>query len=834
LRIAHFLATGEETGKIYGGEPTNKYFPPLGFEIKNKGTTTNGYTWVTVYKQIAQRLFEYQNRQRELIEIIKKIGITEGLTDKTENGDAQIEEIDPFTFFSYIHKVKNLQKRKEVVYRVLDEFNIEDDIDDFDGIPTTNAFQVWYFPYKIERKPDDIATLWTLFRQTVSGTIDEETFSKVLNIPSVKEAKLTSGLFVVNPELYLPINGQTIPFLQFNGIKTDFHLLSEYLIILKVVKEKIQQPYYEVSHRAYLENTKKRFWRIGTSDGETSYWGEMKVEKVIKIGWPKLGDLREVPSIKRDTIYSMLLNSGYIYNGNNPTVSKKAGEIWSFYKEIKRGDYVVAQEGYNIFGIGIVEGGYYFDEADDFPNKRSIKWIVADKEFPQQTEGNRTTVTEITNQLIKNELIQFLEDNNEFEQQLQIKLFGMTPLNQILYGPPGTGKTYHTINHALAILENKTVEAINAEQEDSGRKVLFDRFEGYRQKGFVDFITFHQNYSYEEFVQGLRPVLGKGGEEPDALMFKKEDGIFKRLADLAYKNMVGDEVEEKQTLTFSELLSKFLEPLKRGVQIDLDLSSSKFHITSEEEKYIVFKNVNGNTFKLNKIYLEMAFLRGNMNGIIEGGLTTYYAPVLNRLKKIKDETEAEFKPIKPHNFVLIIDEINRANISRVFGELITLIEEDKRWDNEHRMKIKLPSGDEFTVPKNLYIIGTMNTADKSIALLDIALRRRFDFIPMYPNASHVSEAFQPYFNSLNESIKKERGADFAVGHAYFMNGTAEKPFDFETAMNKKVIPLLNEYFYSAKEGKVKDLIDRALRASALEGKFEIIESSLGILRIKGK
>ncbi len=427
-------------------------------------------------------------------------------------------------------------------------------------------------------------------------------------------------------------------------------------------------------------------------------------------------------------------------------------------------------------------------------------------------------------------------DDKEFNLLLSSKSYMEHPLNQILYGPPGTGKTYNTINHAIAILRNKSIEEIQKEEDAKGRKQLLEIFEDYKKQGFIEFITFHQNYSYEEFVQGLRPVVGKNGSEPDTLKFSKEDGIFKRLADRAFKNLVGEGVEEELELTFDELLSKFLEPIKVGQEIEVDLATAgyKFTIFNEEEKYIVFRNTTGNLFKINKIFLEKAFNQGSLAGIIAGGLVGNYAAVLNRLKKIKEETVKKIVPIEQHNFVLIIDEINRANISRVFGELITLIEEDKRWDNDEKMKVKLPSGDEFTVPKNLYIIGTMNTADKSIALLDIALRRRFEFIPLYPDESKVVADYLPFFTNINGRIKKERGADFAIGHAYFMNSTKDKPFDFPATMNKKVIPLLNEYFHSAKEGIVREIVNGALNSSNLSGSFELKETDLGILKIEQK
>lgn len=142
------------------------------------------------------------------------------------------------------------------------------------------------------------------------------------------------------------------------------------------------------------------------------------------------------------------------------------------------------------------------------------------------------------------------------------------------------------------------------------------------------------------------------------------------------------------------------------------------------------------------------------------------------------------------NFVLIVDEINRANISRVFGELITLLEEDKRLGNEHPLTVTLPSGESFAVPSNLYIIGTMNTADKSIALLDVALRRRFVFMPMYPDYALIPD-FSAILKPINEQIRERKGVDFIIGHSYFLN---KEISDLPEIFNQKIIPLLYEYF----------------------------------------
>jgi len=139
------------------------------------------------------------------------------------------------------------------------------------------------------------------------------------------------------------------------------------------------------------------------------------------------------------------------------------------------------------------------------------------------------------------------------------------------------------------------------------------------------------------------------------------------------------------------------------------------------------------------------------------------------------------------NYYLIIDEINRGNISKIFGELITLLEEDKRLGEDNELSVTLPySKEPFGIPKNLYIIGTMNTADKSIALVDIALRRRFTFVRMETIDKYLPENVK----KINEIIKERKGADYLIGHAYFMGN-----HDNDFVMKYKIRPLLEEYFY---------------------------------------
>ena len=185
---------------------------------------------------------------------------------------------------------------------------------------------------------------------------------------------------------------------------------------------------------------------------------------------------------------------------------------------------------------------------------------------------------------------------------------------------------------------------------------------------------------------------------------------------------------------------------------------------------------------------------------------TYYFLVYSEILKLLPKKTEEPQRVARKNYVIIIDEINRANISRVFGELITLIEPDKRSHGAIPLEARLPSGDPFIVPSNLFIIGTMNTADKSIALLDIALRRRFEFESMYPKYEITGQEIYDVeiLKKINELVIKSKGHDFQIGHAYFMGENK----DLVQRMNKKVIPLLLEY-YMNDEKEVKGILNSA-------------------------
>jgi hypothetical protein len=371
------------------------------------------------------------------------------------------------------------------------------------------------------------------------------------------------------------------------------------------------------------------------------------------------------------------------------------------------------------------------------------------------------------------------------------------PLNTILYGPPGTGKTYNTVLRASEIIENRKLDSY-----DEALQIFKANLHGQ-----IEFITFHQNFSYEDFIQGLRPDI----ENDKELTFERKDGVFKDIADRALINIIASEQPPVAKKTFEEAFNEFVNPLVEGEveEIEVKMKKVSYFITAITNKSIEFRKTSGGTAHT----LSISTLRKmyDAESVLDiQGLSSYYSPLLDELLKIGKDSSGKKEIIQRKNYVIIIDEINRANISRVFGELITLIEPDKRSHGKIPMEAKLPSGDTFIVPSNLYIIGTMNTADKSIALLDIALRRRFEFEPMYPKYSEdgLNVNDEAVLKNINESIILDKGHDFQIGHSYFMD-SKEDPYDFERRMNVKVIPLLLEYFMNDAKA-VTQIVSRAL------------------------
>ncbi|MFH0733785.1 MAG: AAA family ATPase [bacterium] len=409
------------------------------------------------------------------------------------------------------------------------------------------------------------------------------------------------------------------------------------------------------------------------------------------------------------------------------------------------------------------------------------------------------------------------------------------PLNQILYGPPGTGKTYKTIDKAL--------EIIGENLNNKDRKEIKSIYNQKVKEGQIIFTTFHQSMSYEDFIEGIKPIVPENEGAP--VIYKIEDGIFKNLCIESLFEMVklNNSPKINQLLDFSDLYNSYLTQieeqllLKEEIKLTTKTDGNVLIDGISELGNIIIKHVKGDrTYtvskdRLNKLFLAYPNIENLINihnqfrEIIGGCNATAYWAVLNAIMLHKKSTVMadEERPIlfedkkelistletfnyenqNTKRYVLIIDEINRGNVSQIFGELITLIEEDKRLGKSEALEAILPySKEKFGVPPNLYIIGTMNTADRSVEALDTALRRRFDFVEMLPDYSLIKKHnFEEYslseiLETINNRIEKLLDKDHIIGHSYFIfNEDKNINIHLSNAFYKKIIPLLQEYFF---------------------------------------
>ncbi len=514
-----------------------------------------------------------------------------------------------------------------------------------------------------------------------------------------------------------------------------------------------------------------KYWLYQPGPGG-DFWDEFYSQNIIAICWDELGDLKQYNSEeelaeKITEIYSKKSNPDKLAN-------------WEFANVMNIGDIVYVKKGdKGLIGRGIVQSDYCFDDTrSEYKSVRKIHWThkgnynvdmseLGLEKWPQKTLTNYSK-----DFCLKIEDI--FMNNNKNEQD------NIIPLNQILYGPPGTGKTYNTIVEAIKILDKDLYEKYkNSPKNNDDYKELRDRYNQLKKLGQIEFVTFHQSYSYEEFVEGIKPDL-----DVSELKYIREDGIFKRICDNAGTKVAND---------FEKIYAKFIEEFDENYEFKTSKSSFKVRVNEKDGLTIRtgenFDVENSGTITKEQIKNQTYTSEGRR---IKLETITKY---------LQDKYDLKFNQNKQKQpYVLIIDEINRGNISKIFGELITLIEEDKR----ENMSVKLPYSQEtFTVPKNLYIIGTMNTSDRSIASIDIALRRRFIFkemmpdVDLVPNIDVFGQNLQKIFTTLNERISVLLDRDHQIGHSYFMKlkESSNPSEDFKRVWYDCIMPLLNEYFY---------------------------------------
>ena len=484
-------------------------------------------------------------------------------------------------------------------------------------------------------------------------------------------------------------------------------------------------------------------------------------------------------------------------------------------------DIIVITEGHTVLAIGKVltipisvtdnpnfENPFqkYQIDFENWVNYARADWyeLNSNEQFSYELVQG---ICKVNSPEVRNNAIKFMKKHEILKKMNTILNILKSKKQIILQGAPGTGKTYKTAEIALGIIDKLPVNIDN-------RNEIMAAYKQAVKEGQIAFTTFHQSMDYEEFIEGLKPYTN----DKEELSYKVEKGIFKEMCEKAKQKGNIEKLNEAIEAFKEVCLENTQLELKTATNIPFSVSfrnGRTFRVRSSRSKAEEGTDFPTNIEHIRKVY--MGETKGIYNHSYVRGILAY----LKDTYKIEDYNGNE----NNKNYVLIIDEINRGNISKIFGELITLLESDKRIGEQNEILVRLTYSpeEEFGVPSNLYIIGTMNTADRSLGYIDYAVRRRFAFqtlqsdkeaIVKYYNDDNIKSKALTLFDAVKKIVEENINEmdfsveDLMIGHSYFL---AKSEDELKLKLDFEIKPLLTEYVkdgilnISKKEAKI--LID---------------------------
>lgn len=713
----------------------------------------------------------------------------------------------------------------------------------------------------------------------------------------INTAKELNKYFSSEDELFAKINSLSKS--ELNKLKTEYkpsgkvtpvNLLRFVFINKLILDEKIDKTFFSATKKL-LETRNLTSFTFLTADEITGLQNYKETSKSFFSNWSKAS------SILFPLIYS---------SETSGIVSKELTDAGAFLiKELQLEEveaHTVGFGGSNNYGSDFVWVALYPKSKENHKKSHQLFFklnkdgfecgLFSGSKIPEENKKEEitkcNTFTDVVAHL-KTLIAKFISLNSEDYDELTDDVYDYKDmeLNQIFYGPPGTGKTYHTVNAAISIVEELTKEEFNekynSKTQEENRRDLKNAFKEHLNNGRIKFCTFHQSFSYEDFIEGIKPVLvdsNTKGTQQNGISYEIVPGVFRIISEDAekfgrpeantsagvitltdaqydkanfYKLSLGNSQKSDDdkiyeyciknncialgwgddydytSATNEEEISKIAEANTPDIVENVKAFMSRFKLYLKVGDYVIISKGNLKIRAIGKVTGEYRYEKNsairyyhfrsvewivkdqeiNHNDFYKNQLVQKTIYELNRDFLIKDFfTDATKKSISSEttqskrNHVLIIDEINRGNISQIFGELITLIEKDKRNGAKEELATILPySKKPFSVPSNLFIIGTMNTADRSIEALDTALRRRFRFHEMPPKPHLLDDEFideidlQSLLNVINNRIEVLLSSDHKIGHSYFMYDEANNIENLKRSFKDKLIPLLQEYFY---------------------------------------
>ena len=799
------------------------------------------YTWIPFYKEFAQKLLKYRDDRTPLVNWIYG-NIDRSLIKhfKDDSSGKHVPDTDPFTVMAIINRGITWEKKIILCKQFKDFLDISAPIPkDFLGVPEMNNMQSNFIGFEKDRKEGDIERLWDLFEAAVEDMNIKPEYD-ALNGQYLIKYNITMGLFWIQPDKYLALDGNNRENLEALGIASfkgsNFVTYDEYEKILKQLDAKMKSgeidcsSYAEFSQMTYKQNDGAstrdlpkqdsiNYWMYAPGE-QARFWDEYYQDGTMGLGWNKIGDLR---AFKKQSDLIAPLKQNY---GSDTSQKNSADMLYGFANEMKPGDIVFAKKGRSmIVGRGVVTSDYYYDNSlENHHHLRKIKWT--DKgEWKTDTMLAMKTLTNITSYKEHVSYLNRLIDGESNKQEAPSvqnywwlvanpKIWSITGMK---IGEEQSYSLYSESGHKRNIFQNfldakagdivlgyessptkQVVCLLTISKENDGEELYFKMTE--KLPTPIDFSTIRNTPGLEkmEYMRNQQGSFFKvTADEFDIIMelVRGENPLPKKDANEPYTEKKFLEevfVTENDFYKLRNLLLRKKNLIllgAPGVGKTFAARRLAYAIMGEKDESRVMQ------VQFHQNYSYEDFVMGykpNENG----GFDMKYGV----FRKFCTRAAVD----KEHKYFFIIDEINRGNLSKIFGELLMLIESDYR-----DKPIQLSYNDEtFAVPSNIYIIGMMNTADRSLAMIDYALRRRFSFFEMKPGFE--TDAFNNYIlgwssqklrSLINAIIELNKvitdddslGSGFCIGHSYLCN--FDNGYDLESIVEYDIIPMLREYWF---------------------------------------
>lgn len=800
------------------------------------------YTWIPFYKELSQKLLQFRDDRQPLIDWIYSNIKSEYIKHLKDDPDGRrVADIDPFTVYAIFNRGIAHDKRLEICQKFRDYLNVSASVpNDFDGIPVMNSQRSNFMAFANKREDGDIERLWNVFEDAVLGRDIEKSYN-ALEYQYLVKFNLTLGLFWIRPDLYLPLDSRSQSMLASIGITFDnakFLRYKEYRDVMNRLDEKMQTEslgftnYAEFSHIAYLETSEKQetekmndsnaiaYW-IYSPGEQATFWDEYYQDGVMGLGWNKIGDLREYK--KQQDLVAPLKQ----HYGDETSQKNSADMLYSFVNEMKPGDIVFAKRGRSlIVGRGVVTSDYYYDNSHELqPHLRKVKWThkgewKSNSMLAMKTLTNITRYTDDVKQL--NKLIEGKEtpipvESTDKQYWWLVGNPKIWSLSGMKVGEEQQYTLYNENGNKRKVFQNfidakagdivigyestptkQIVNLLTISKSSDGQTISFKNLETLPTP--IDFSTLKtipglENMEYMKNQQGSFFKVTADeydiimelvrGDNPLPKQEKKEEYTKSNFLDEVYVSYHDYDRLESLLLRKKNLILQGAP----GVGKTFAARRLAYAIMGEKDDSRVMQ------VQFHQNYSYEDFVMGYKPNE-EGGFELKNGVFYRFCKRAAADSE--------HKYFFIIDEINRGNLSKIFGELLMLIE------NDYRDKpIQLAYKDEmFAVPSNLYIIGMMNTADRSLAMIDYALRRRFSFFEMKPGFNNatfeeeIKKLHDPQLNSLIKAIIElntiienddSLGSGFCIGHSYLCNLGYD--YKLENIVEYDIIPMLREYWF---------------------------------------